>query len=926
MKFWLPFKDRASRGEAGNMLLITGLMASALAVAGGKVMLDRSIAQRKANQMAQSMKQAKEIPGSAAMIAKALISLPPNVARDVSGEWTTPKLVSTPANMPLIYPIPYVSGAYGSPALPAESVNKTVDPPTGANWDTFGVLGTTSGQGVFASAQVNVYTNDSARATSSAINTAIAGRAVAGGSATIKRTKSVVTYSFRNCTADGRNSNSFTGQYCATADIVSPNYASDKKGSDSASAVSNKGMAQLGLITPPPAPTCGAMSTPGNVKLRPGDAFSLDVNATGVAVGYQVKYGATELLRLDMVSLPWNSPRTSALHRITGIPTDPVKSALGALIASGINQATFEVVLQGVNSSTSCPVVITMPGPVSCLPNSFSVTRTGDDLRTCQMSLQKDNGEGTITGITVGGQTFTGPAAAFSGDLWSGTMPCSEDTLTLTATLTRNVSGAVSTSACSPSRTVPELAAKCVANSLDGGRDPSDLLKCNISLKRDQKSHSGVTVTTTPAFLSGSGYWGSQNADKSWTWQGVISPCAADAVTVTASLTRGSTTDSCGSKTILAVDPARCNGPPTGERNPSNLAQCRLSVKKFLSSGRIKHVTIDGAIQPSSGNHPSLGPWGTGDSWTSPWFNCPLTATAYSLSLVGLDDAASSCGSFTMPVASYTLTTTVSGSGSIYKSSDSPTYPAGSAVTLTANAATGYRFTGWAGDCSGPDATCTVTMNSNKSVTANFTINTYTLTTTASPTSGGSISKSPNQANYNHGTSVTLTATAATGYRFTGWAGDCSGTATTCTVTMNSNKTVSANFNRICSISLVVGGGSYPNNNEGPHSVSKTVRFPADASNISAKLTAVNHDDNFPRIKINNVMIWSSEYSELATTTDINPDKVVTNFRAGDNTFWGQVKNHRFVIAGNNGWSIHGYFDLAYDTGGRCLTSSQMLP
>jgi hypothetical protein len=108
--------------------------------------------------------------------------------------------------------------------------------------------------------------------------------------------------------------------------------------------------------------------------------------------------------------------------------------------------------------------------------------------------------------------------------------------------------------------------------------------------------------------------------------------------------------------------------------------------------------------------------------------------------------------------------------------------------------------------------------------------------------------------------------------------------------------------------------------------VSKTVRFPADASNISAKLTAVNHDDNFPRIKINNVMIWSSEYSELATTTDINPDKVVTNFRAGDNTFWGQVKNHRFVIAGNNGWSIHGYFDLAYDTGGRCLTSSQMLP
>jgi uncharacterized repeat protein (TIGR02543 family) len=45
---------------------------------------------------------------------------------------------------------------------------------------------------------------------------------------------------------------------------------------------------------------------------------------------------------------------------------------------------------------------------------------------------------------------------------------------------------------------------------------------------------------------------------------------------------------------------------------------------------------------------------------------------------------------------------------------------------------------------------------------------------------------------YSGGT-YTLTATPLTGYTFSGWSGDCSGTGT-CTVSMNSNHTVAANF------------------------------------------------------------------------------------------------------------------------------------
>lgn len=46
---------------------------------------------------------------------------------------------------------------------------------------------------------------------------------------------------------------------------------------------------------------------------------------------------------------------------------------------------------------------------------------------------------------------------------------------------------------------------------------------------------------------------------------------------------------------------------------------------------------------------------------------------------------------------------------------------------------------------------------------------------------------------YNSGTSVTLTATPASGYNFTGWSGACTGTGG-CTIAMTSNRSVTANF------------------------------------------------------------------------------------------------------------------------------------
>ncbi len=81
-------------------------------------------------------------------------------------------------------------------------------------------------------------------------------------------------------------------------------------------------------------------------------------------------------------------------------------------------------------------------------------------------------------------------------------------------------------------------------------------------------------------------------------------------------------------------------------------------------------------------------------------------------------------------ICNYTLQVNVVGSGSVVENPDQPSYPAGTVVTLTANPNPGWTFTSWSGD---PDCTDgKVTMNSNKTCTATFTI-IPTVTPTKSP-------------------------------------------------------------------------------------------------------------------------------------------------------------------------------------------------
>ncbi len=72
------------------------------------------------------------------------------------------------------------------------------------------------------------------------------------------------------------------------------------------------------------------------------------------------------------------------------------------------------------------------------------------------------------------------------------------------------------------------------------------------------------------------------------------------------------------------------------------------------------------------------------------------------------------------PTQTYTLTTSVNGSGTVSRNPTGNTFPGGSDVTLTATPAANFQFAGWTGALSGTTNPATVRMLANTTVTANF--------------------------------------------------------------------------------------------------------------------------------------------------------------------------------------------------------------
>ena len=196
----------------------------------------------------------------------------------------------------------------------------------------------------------------------------------------------------------------------------------------------------------------------------------------------------------------------------------------------------------------------------------------------------------------------------------------------------------------------------------------------------------------------------------------------------------------------------------------------------------------------------------------------------------------------------YNISATVSPdhSGSISGTGD---YFDGQSVTLKATSAEGYSFVGWKEGNStvSSTATYTFTANKNRTLVAEFEINTYTISASANPANGGTVSGG---GDYNHGQSVTLKATPAEGYSFVGWKEGNStvSSSTTYTFTASKDRTLVAEFEAISVENITL----------------NQTTLVATLGDASVQLTATIT----PSDALNQNIIWSSDNNGVATVNN----------------------------------------------------------
>jgi hypothetical protein len=142
----------------------------------------------------------------------------------------------------------------------------------------------------------------------------------------------------------------------------------------------------------------------------------------------------------------------------------------------------------------------------------------------------------------------------------------------------------------------------------------------------------------------------------------------------------------------------------------------------------------------------------------------------------------------------------------------SQSFQQGTSVVLHAAPDGASAFSGWnGGGCSGT-ANCTVAISAAKTVNAQFDPAQRSLIVTKAGSGTGSITSNVGGincpgtcgANFVHGTVVQLSATPSGGSTFAGWSGgSCSGTATPCTITMDTARSVTASFDPPASVITV---------------------------------------------------------------------------------------------------------------------------
>ena len=246
------------------------------------------------------------------------------------------------------------------------------------------------------------------------------------------------------------------------------------------------------------------------------------------------------------------------------------------------------------------------------------------------------------------------------------------------------------------------------------------------------------------------------------------------------------------------------------------------------------------------------------------------------------------------------------------------TYNQGQSCTVTATANTGFNFTNWTenGSVVSTNASYTFNVTSNRNLVANFTAQpqTYTITVSANPTNGGTVTGG---GTYNQGQSCTVTATPASGYTFLRWTenGNQVSTNASYTFTVNANRNLIANFQaqpQTYTITVsanptnggtVTGGGTY---NQGQScTVTATANTGYAFTNWTENGNVVSTEQSYMFTVTGNRNLVANFVSLMIKITGaVEPEEAATLTGAGNYTYGDEVT---LTLERNEDWAFQNW-------------------
>ena len=312
-------------------------------------------------------------------------------------------------------------------------------------------------------------------------------------------------------------------------------------------------------------------------------------------------------------------------------------------------------------------------------------------------------------------------------------------------------------------------------------------INCGQSCERSFPSGTMVTLEAIPLARGSFVGWGEACADAG----------AAETCTVTMSAARRVTADFTASAfpvVVRRVGPGAANG--RVRSMPFKIdcgALCQADFDRDTS------VTLNAEVNSNA----EFERWERDCSSAGSNPTCTLTVTrAYDVR-----------ARFRTPTFALTINKIGNGAGVVTSSPDgvdcggncTDDFERGTSVTLTATPDPASTFEGWSGGgCPANTSPCTITMDQDRTVSAQFDGVTFPLTVTRLGGGDGRVTSSPAgidcggscQARFGPNTMVTLTAAPNSASGFSGWENDCApaGTAADCVVTLSAARSVGARF------------------------------------------------------------------------------------------------------------------------------------